>query len=133
MRGGSSDAAAIEVHNLCVLVAGEDNPSVEGIAGVGVDKAGLLQQLQGVTLGQEITPQSSSRGIAHLQFMEEGRVVHSALLQIPQCLGVMGELLVVESSRLLQHLALERGSLLLCEISDALAEGEVLGQFDKAN
>jgi len=43
MREGGADTAAIEVHHLCVLAAGEDNPPVEGVAALEVDETGALE------------------------------------------------------------------------------------------
>jgi hypothetical protein len=42
MRGGGTDTAAIEVHNLSILAAGEDNTPVEGITALQVDETVAL-------------------------------------------------------------------------------------------
>ena len=74
-----------------------------------------------------MTAQVAAGGIADPQFTYQGRIVQSALFQIPQRLGVMLELLLIETSRLLQH---GRGGLhrsLRIKISEALAKGEAPG------
>jgi len=59
--------------------------------------------------------------------------VQSALLQIVQSLGVAIELLLIERCGLLQDgVRVGGSSTLLLEVSEALAEGQLAGQLDKA-
>jgi len=83
MREGGADTAAIEVHNLCVLVAGEDNTPVEGVAALEVDETGALQRLQGITLVREVTPQITAGSVADAEFFNQSKLVHSTLSEIP--------------------------------------------------
>ena len=81
-----------------------------------------------------MTPQAPAWGIADLQLPDQGGVAQSALLQIPPCLRVAIELLLVESGRPLEHGGrVGRRRALLLEIGKALAKGQVSRQFDKAN
>ncbi len=126
-------AAAVQVDDAAVPAAGEDDALVEGVVALGVDEAGVLQQIEGVALGEEVTPQAPAGGITDLQLPDQGGVAHSALLQILPRLRVAIELLLIESGSLPQHGIGVRQSALLFEVGEALAEGEVLGQLDKAN
>jgi len=133
MGEGSADTAAIEVHNLSVLAAREDNAPVEGVAALGVDETGALQRLQGIALVGEMTPQISPGGVAEAEFFDQSRIVHSALFEIPERLGVTQELPLIEGSGSLQRSGSAGWGALLLEISQALRKGETLGQLDKAN
>ena len=127
MGEGGAEAAAVQVHDAAVLAAGEDDALIEGVVALGVDEAGVPQQIERATLGEEVTPQAPARGITDLQLTDQGEVAHSALFQIPPCLRVAIELLLIESRGLPQHRGGVRSSALLFEISEALAEGQVLG------
>src|SRR5207237_1659261 len=77
--------------------------------------------------------QASTRGIADAQFLDRGGIVQSALLQILQRLGVPIELLLIKSGGLLKHGGrIGWRSTVLLEVSEALAEGQLAGQLDKA-
>ena len=103
MGEGDADTAAVQVDDAAVLAAGEDDALVEGVAALGVDEAGALQQIEGIALGYEMTPQAPAGGIADPQFLDQGGIVQSALFKIPQRLGVAIELLLIESGSLLEH------------------------------
>jgi hypothetical protein len=134
MREGAANTAAIEVHNLWVLVAGEDDLPVESVAAPAVDETGALRRFQGVALIGEMAPQISARGIADSEFVDQGGIAHAALFEIAGRFRAIPQLPLVESGSLLHHVGgLSRKGLLSFDVSDALAEGEVLGQFDKAN
>lgn len=77
--------------------------------------------------------QVRARGVADAQFFDQGGIVQSALLQIVPRLGVAIELLLIEGGGLLEHSSRVSGrSALLLEVSEALAEGQMAGQLDKA-
>jgi hypothetical protein len=82
MREGGVDTAAIEVHNLGVLIAGEDNTPVESVAALEVDETGALQRFQGVALIREMAPQISAGGIADSEFFDQAGTAHAALFEI---------------------------------------------------
>ena len=48
---------------------------------LGVDQAGVPQQIEGIALGEEMTPQVSAGGITDLQFLDQGGIVQSSLLR----------------------------------------------------
>ena len=123
MGEGGADAAAIQVDDASVLAAGEDDALVEGIMALGIDEPGALQPIEGIALGEEVTPQASPWGITDLQFLNQGGVAQSALFQILAGLWVVIELLSIESRSLLQHSGSVRQRALLFEVSEALAEG----------
>lgn len=103
MGEGGADAAAVQVDNAAVLAAGEDDALIEGVVALGVEEASAPQQIEGIALGEEVTPQASAGSITDLQLPDQGRVAHSALFQIPLCLRVVIELLLIESRSLPQH------------------------------
>ena len=74
-----------------------------------------------------VTPQAPAGGITDLQFADQSGVAQSALFQIPKCLRVAIELLLVESASLPQHRSRVCHGALLFEVGEALAEGQVLG------
>jgi hypothetical protein len=127
MGEGGGDAAAVQVDDATVLAAGEDEALIEGIVALRVDEAGAPQQIERIALGEEVTPQAPAGSITDLQLSDQGRVAHSALFQIPLCLRVVIELLLIESRSLPQQGIGVRQSALLFKEGEALAEGKVLG------
>src|SRR5208337_2726027 len=127
MGESSADTAAVQVDDVAVPAAGEDDALVEGVVALGVDETGVPQQIEGIALGKEVTPQAPAGGITDLQLPDQGRVVQSALFQILTCLRVVIELPLIESRSLPQHGGGVRQSALLFEIGEALAEGQALG------
>ena len=77
--------------------------------------------------------QASARGVADLQFLNRGRIVKSALLQIVPRLGVALELLLIKGGGLLEHGGRIGGrNTVLFEVGEALAERQLARQLDKA-
>src|SRR5438045_8424672 len=77
--------------------------------------------------------QASTGGIADAQFLDRGGIVQSALFQILQRLGVAIELLLIKSGGSLKHGGrIGWRSTVLLEVTEALAEGQLAGQLDKA-
>ena len=133
MREVGADTAALQVRNLPLLAAREDHTPGEGIAALRVDQTIALQQLQGMALVGEMTPQIPPGGVADAELFDQSRIVHSALFEIPERLGVARELLLIEDSGLLPRVGSAGRNSLLLEISQALRKGEMQGQLDKAN
>src|SRR5438034_4846667 len=81
-----------------------------------------------------MSAQAPAGGITDPQFFDQDGIAQSALLEIAPCLGVVIELLLIESGDLLQHGGrVSCKSTLLLEVSETLAEGQMTGQLDKAN
>jgi len=77
--------------------------------------------------------QAPAGGVANPQLLDRDGIVQSPLLQIVLCLGVAIELLLIERRGLLQDgVRVGGSSTLLLEVSEALAEGQMAGQLDKA-
>src|SRR5205085_6519995 len=77
--------------------------------------------------------QASTGGIADAQFLDRGGIVQSAVFQILQRLGVAIELLLIKSGGCVKHGGrIGWRSTVLLEVSEALAEGQLAGQLDKA-
>src|SRR5437870_13396923 len=80
-----------------------------------------------------MSTQAPAWGVANPQFLDRGGIVQSALLQIVQCLGVAIELLLIERRGLLQDgVRVGGSSTLLLAVSEALVDGQMVGQLDKA-
>src|SRR5215469_14749451 len=125
MGEAGTNAAAVEVDDASVLVAGEDNAAVEGVVALRVNEAEPPQDLQRVALSGEMAPQIPAGSVADLQFLNQSRILHPPLFEIPQRLRVARELPLIEGSRLLQQVSRVSRSDLRFEMSEALAEGEL--------
>ena len=133
MGEGSSDTAAVKVDDASAQTAGEDDAPVEGIVALRIEQAETLQEIERISLSGEMPTQVPAGGVADAQFSDQGGIVQSALLQIAQRLRVAIELLLIEGGGLLEHISRVGGrSALLLEASEALAEGQLAEQLDKA-
>ena len=82
-----------------------------------------------------MTAQAPAGGVADLELLDQGGILQSALVEITHRFGVVIELLSIESGRLLEDSGdrvVGRSGLSL-QVGEALAEGQVAGQLDKAN
>jgi hypothetical protein len=104
MREGSADAAAVEVDDVFALAQREDNALIESVGSVHVEQANLPQKIKGIALCREMTAQTSAGGVTDLEFPDQGAIIQPALVEIAECLGVVIQLLLIESSYLLKHL-----------------------------
>ena len=109
------------------LPAGEDDALVEGVVTLWIDDAGVSQKIERIALGEEVTPQAPAGGITDLQFANQGAIVQSALFKIPECLRVPIKLSLVEGASLCQHGSRICRGLLLPQIGESLAKGQVPG------
>ena len=133
MGKGGSDTATVEIDDAPVLAAGEDDAPIKGVAALRVEQAETLQEIARIALSREMPTQAPTGGVADAQFFDQGGIVQSALFQIVQRLGVAIELLLIKSGGLLEHISRVGGrSALLLEASEALAEGQMAEQLDKA-
>ena len=82
-----------------------------------------------------MTAQAPAGGVADLEFLDQGGILQSALVEITHRSGVVIELLAIESGRLLKDSGdrVVGISGLLLQVGEALAEGQVAGQLDKSN
>jgi len=58
MSEGGSDTAAVEIDDVSVLAAGEDDASVEGIAALCIEQAETLQEIARIALSGEMPAQA---------------------------------------------------------------------------
>src|ERR1035438_742748 len=100
MGEGGADAAAVEVDHVAALSEREDDALIEGVGTVRVEQAGLPQQIKGVALCHEIAAQPPAGCIADLEFLDQGRIFESALVEIPPRFGIEIELPLIESGGL---------------------------------
>ena len=101
---------------------------IQSIRAVCVDQANSSQQGEGITLRGEIATQVSAGGIADAQLLDQSRIMKSALMQIPQRLGIVIQLLLIEGGRLLE----QRSRISFCtrlriQAGDALRERQAAG------
>ena len=133
MGEGGSDTAAVKIDDASAQTAGKDDAPVEGIVALRIEQAETLQEIERISLSGEMPTQVPAGGVADAQFSDQGGIVQSALLQIAQRLRVAIELLLIEGGGLLEHISRVGGrSALLLEASEALAEGQLAEQLDKA-
>ena len=77
--------------------------------------------------------QAPTGGVTDPQVFYRDRIAQSTVFEIVECLGVAIELLLIERRGLLQGgFRVGGNSTLLLEVSEALAEGQMVGQLDKA-
>ena len=56
MGEGGAGAAAVQVDDVAVPAAVEDDALVEGVVALGANEAGAPQQIEEIALGEEMTP-----------------------------------------------------------------------------
>src|SRR5882762_5710415 len=96
MGEGGSDTAAVEIDDAAALAAGEHDAPVEGIAALRIEQAETPQEIERIALSGEMPAQAAAGGVANPQFLDRGGIVHSALLEIVECLGVAIQLVLIE-------------------------------------
>ena len=114
MGEGGADAAAVEVDDVFALAQREDDALIESVGAVRVEQADLPQQIEGITLCREMTAQTSAGSVTDLEFADQGGIMHSALVEIAECFGVVIELLLIESGSLPQARRQNRLQELVC-------------------
>ena len=103
MSEGSANAAAVEVDDLFAFSQRKDNALIEGIGAVHVEQTGLPQQIEGITLCSEMTAENPAGCVTDLQFLDQGGIMQSALVELEHRFGVVIELLLIESRSLFEH------------------------------
>ena len=56
VRKRSADTAPVEIDDLVVLPAGEDDPPAEGVAALTVDQTRIEQEIEGMAPSSQMTP-----------------------------------------------------------------------------
>ena len=69
MRECGPDTAAVQVDDLAVLAAGEDDAPAEGIAAVVIDQADFQQQIERTAPGGQMTAEVSAQSITDAEFL----------------------------------------------------------------
>jgi heme/copper-type cytochrome/quinol oxidase subunit 2 len=82
MREGIANAAAIQVDDVILLAAGENHAVAKSIGALGANQARIEQPFQGVGEGLQVRAQVAAAGIADAEFLDDPRIVHSALREI---------------------------------------------------
>jgi hypothetical protein len=96
-----ADAAAVEVDDLALLVAGKDYAPTEGIAAVAIDQADLQQQIEITAADKKMAPQISAGSVTDAQLFDQVGIAQSTLLQIACGFRMEVKLKSVEGGRLL--------------------------------
>lgn len=119
-----ADAAAIEVDDALALLQRKHDALIESVCTASVNEAEPSQHIERMPLRIQISAQGSTRRVADAEFPEECRIMHSAPVEIAECLGTTIQLLLIERRGLLKHSAgISFRSNLRFETSQALAEG----------
>src|ERR1700722_146567 len=98
-----ADAAAIEIDDLAVLPAREDDPPTECIVAVVVDQSDFQQLIDRTAPGSQMPPQVSARSITDAEFLDQSGIVQSSVLQIAHRFGMAVELKLIKGGCFLQH------------------------------
>ena len=70
MGEGRADAAAVEVDDLSLQMAGEDDTPTEGIAAIMIDQAYLQQQIKINLAESQMAPQVSAGSVTDAEFFD---------------------------------------------------------------
>ena len=131
MREGIANAAAIQVDDVILLAAGENHAAAKSIGSLRTNQARFKQPFQGVAEGLQVRTQVATAGIADAEFLDEPRIVHSALREILNAFRITVQFKLIEAGGVREQL--RGGGEFFLEIGDALAKREMARQFDKAN
>ena len=82
MGEGIANTAAIQVDDVILLAAGENHAVAKSIGALRTNQARFEQLLQGVAEGLQVRAQVAAMGIADAEFLDEPRIMHSALNEI---------------------------------------------------
>src|SRR5258708_7333285 len=131
MREGIANAAAIQVDDVILLAAGENHAVAQSIGALRANQARFEQPFQGVGEGLQVRAQVAAAGIADAEFLDDPRIVHSALSEILNAFRITVQFKLIEGGRMREQLG--GGGEFFLEIGDALVKREMARQFDKAN
>jgi hypothetical protein len=82
MREGIANTAAIQVDDVILLAAGENHAAAKSIGSLRTNQARFKQPFQGVAEGLQVRAQVAAARIADAEFLDDPRIVHSALSEI---------------------------------------------------
>src|SRR6516164_3293013 len=102
MGESRADTAAIEVHYMALLTAGEDHAPAKGVSALMADQPRLQQHIEGIAQVGQMTPQISARSIADAQFLNQFEIMQTSLLQILNRLGMTVEFELVKGGSFLE-------------------------------
>jgi hypothetical protein len=131
MREGIANAAAIQVDDVILLTAGEDNAAAKSIGALRSNQARIEQTFQGVAEGLQVRAQVAAAGIANTEFLDEPGIMHTAPGQIIHAFAMAMQLELVEAGGMSEQL--RSGSEFFRKVRDTLAEGKMVREFDKAD
>ena len=78
----AADTAAIQVDDLTLLAAGEQDAAPEAVVALPADQTGAPQRLEGIAEGRPRAVQTPAGSVADAQFFQEGGVAQSTSEQI---------------------------------------------------
>src|SRR5260370_15256093 len=128
-----ADTAAVQVDDLAVLAAGENDASAESIAAMVIDQADLQQQIERRAPSGQMTPEVSASSVTDAELLDQGGVTQAAVLQIACCFRMVMELELVKGGGLLQQLGNGSGRQCLFEKRHRLAERQIEEGLDQAD
>ena len=71
VRESAADTAAIQVDDVTLLAAGEQDAAPEAVPALPADQPGLAQRLEGIAEGRQMAVQSPAGSVADTQFFNE--------------------------------------------------------------
>src|SRR5260370_11607522 len=128
-----ADTAAVQVDDLAVLAAGENDASAESIAAMVIDQADLQQQIERRAPSGQMTPEVSASSVTDAELLDQGGVTQAAGRQLACCFRIVMELELVKGGGLLQQLGNGSGRQFLFEKRHRLAERQIEEKVDKAD
>src|SRR5215472_2795386 len=72
MRESAADTTAIQVDDLTLLAAGEQDAAPEAVVALPADQPGPAQRLEGIAEGRQMAVQIPAGSVADAQFFNEG-------------------------------------------------------------
>src|SRR5215472_4930616 len=133
VRESAADTAAIQVDDLTLLAAGEEDATPEAVVALPADQPGPAQRLEGIAEGRQMAVQTPAGSVADTEFFNEGGVAQSAPEQILHRFLMTGELQLGKGGGLLEQVRVVRRRHALLEVGETLPEGEMLRQLHKTN
>ena len=133
MRKDWPVTAAIQVNDVTLFAAGEQDAAPEAVVALPADQPGSAQRLEGIADGRQMAVQIPTRSVADAQFFHQDGVAQSAPEQILKRFRMTVELQLVKGGGLLEQLAVVSRRHALLKVGQTLPEGELLRQLHKTN
>jgi hypothetical protein len=102
VRESTADTTAIQVDDVTLFAAREQDAAPEAVATLWADQPGAPQRLEGIAEGRQMAVLTPAGGVADGSFFQEGGVAQSAPLEILNRFPMTVELQLVKGAGLLE-------------------------------